>query len=126
MPSSGAVPEEDKEDKEGEKHQERYSEEFVEKVKAEFPDSESLHNLLDSGNEWVGRHLDDESRFTMKPEDVDKAIRDGESEGVIKAVERGERIYTLYVEWGKSLSEITTEEQIEESVESVKKDYESQ
>ncbi|MEA1936516.1 MAG: hypothetical protein U9N04_00150 [Patescibacteria group bacterium] len=94
-------------------HQERYSEDFIERVKAEFPPSSSIYEALDSGNEWVGRFLDEERHFPMTQKDIDKAIQDGNAEEVIKeitkAIERADRINKLYCEWGESLPEITEE-----------------
>ena len=112
-----------------EKHKERYSEDFIARVKAEFPDSSSIYEALDTGSEWVGNYLDDERNFSMTQEDINKAIRDGNAEKVIEevteAIKRVDRINKLYYEWGESLPEITSEEQIEESIKRVKEDYKS-
>lgn len=123
-PENNILPEE----KEG--HTERYSEDFIARVKAEFPDSSSIYEALDTGSEWVGNYLDDERNFPMTQKDIDKAIRDGNAEEVIEevteAIKRADRINKLYHEWGKGLPEITDEKAIEESVRGIKENYKSQ
>ncbi len=39
--------------------QKQYPAEFVKKAKAEYPDWPKLHLALDSGDQFVGRYLDD-------------------------------------------------------------------
>jgi len=42
----------------------------VKRAKAEYPDWAVLHRALDSGNEFVGRYLDDSSSGNMNPNKV--------------------------------------------------------
>src|SRR3989338_1969099 len=79
--------------------QERYSADFVAKVKAEFPDWADIHKALDSGSEFVGRYLDDSRAFSMSPKDIVKALEGGKQEEVLEKAKRAERITELYEEW---------------------------
>jgi len=48
----------------------KYPADFVKRAKAEYPDWAVLHRALDSGNEFVGRYLDDSSSGNMNPNKV--------------------------------------------------------
>ncbi|MBU3925350.1 hypothetical protein KJ854_05475 [Patescibacteria group bacterium] len=86
----------------GAPHKEGYSEEFVAKVKAEFPDWADLHKHLDAGSDFVGRYLDDSRGFSMQPEDIVKALEGGEQDKVLEAAKKADRIGKLYAEWSES------------------------
>jgi|GEM_PF-1314385 len=79
--------------------EEGYSADFIAKVKEVFPDWTDLHRLLDSGSEWVGRYLDDNRGFSMKPGDIVKALESGDQEKVLEAAKRAKKIDELYGEW---------------------------
>ncbi|MDP2585965.1 MAG: hypothetical protein Q8P29_03735 [Candidatus Levybacteria bacterium] len=81
---------------------EGYSEDFKARVKEVFPEWDEMHKALDSGSEWVGRYLDDSRKFSMKPEDIVKALEGGKQEEVLEAAKRANNINNLYVEWDKS------------------------
>ncbi|MDO8592753.1 MAG: hypothetical protein Q7R92_03210 [bacterium] len=83
-------------------HKEGYSADFVAKVKEAFPDWTDLHKHLDSGSEWVGRYLDDSRGFSMKPDDIVKALEGGDQEKVLEAAKRAKKIDELYGEWLES------------------------
>lgn len=80
---------------------EKYPDEFVAKVKAEFPDWRQLHDRLDAGDDFVGRYIEDNSHFDMKAADIVKAFNEGRQDEVKKAAEKCVRRQKLYSEWGK-------------------------
>ena len=61
-----------------------------------------MHEALESGSEWVGHYLDDSRGFSMKPEDIVKALEDGNQEKVLETAKRAEKINKLYSEWLES------------------------
>ena len=81
---------------------EGYSEDFKTRVKEAFPGWDKMHEALESGSEWVGRYLDDSCGFSMKPEDIVKALEGGNQEEVLKAAKRADKIGKLYGEWLES------------------------
>jgi hypothetical protein len=89
--SEGGVP--------SQEHREGYPEEFVAKVKAEFPDSVELHKYLDAGSEEVGHYLDDSRHFLMRSDEIIEAFESGESEKILEAAKKANRIKKLYDEW---------------------------
>ena len=78
-----------------------YSEEFVAKVKAEFPNLTYLHEHLDAGDDFVGNYLDDSRSCSVKPGDIVKALEGGEQEKVLvlEAAKKADRREKLYAEW---------------------------
>jgi hypothetical protein len=79
-----------------------YPEEFVKRVKEEFPDWDELHKLLDANDEFAGRLLDDNSNGKIEPEDVVQAISQNDAEGLQKLKDEAEKIILrkgLYAEW---------------------------
>lgn len=81
---------------------EGYSEDFKARVKEVFPDWDEMHEALENGSEWVGRYLDDSRGFSMKPENIVKALEGGNQEEVLKAAKRADKIGKLYGEWLES------------------------
>jgi len=86
---------------EGGRSQEKkdYPADFVEKVKAEFPDWTKLHEALEAGSDFVGRYLDDSRGFSMRPEDIVKSLEGGKQDEVLAAAKKADRLNKLYAEW---------------------------
>ena len=80
----------------------KYSADFVSKVKTEFPNWTLIKKALDSNSEIVGRYLDDSRSFSMKPEDIIEAFENGRTGEVLEAAKRAERIDRLYIEWNSN------------------------
>lgn len=55
----------------------QYPKEFVDAVKAEYPDMEVLHTALDRGSDIVARYLDELRSEDLKPEVIVKMINEG-------------------------------------------------
>ena len=81
---------------------EGYSEDFKARVKDAFPDQDKMHEALDNGSELVGRYLDNSRGFSMKPEDIVKALEGGNQEKVLEVAKRADKLDKLYGEWLES------------------------
>lgn len=79
----------------------KYPEDFVKRVKAEYPTWELMHTHLDRGNEIVGRYLQDSSDFEMFASDIIKAFAENRSADIFEAAQRSEYRQALYAEWCK-------------------------
>jgi hypothetical protein len=77
----------------------KYTKEFINEVRNEYPEWTALHTLLDNGNLAVGRYLDDSSHFGMSPEKIVAAFNEGRQETVKEAAEKAVRRRKLYEEW---------------------------
>lgn len=82
----------------------KYSQEFIEKVKAAFPLWKTLHDIAEQGemNLLVGRYLSDNQPDSMSMPLV-KAVLNGDYEAAKKIAERMEMKYTLYHDWQKEI-----------------------
>ncbi len=80
---------------------ESYPIDFINRVKAEFPDWDELHRALDAGSDFVGRYLDDSRHFSMKPQEIIQCFEDGKQDEVLEAAKEADRIGKLYTEWLK-------------------------
>jgi len=76
-----------------------YPKEFVDKVKAEFPNLEELHRALDRGNISVGAYLEASRRFWMSPEEIVRAFNEGRSRELKNTAEKVIRCKKLFSEW---------------------------
>jgi len=75
----------------------KYTEDFISRIKKEYPNYTNLHKHLDNGSEMVGRYLNDS--FGMITEnDVMLAISLEELRGKAIGIKRKKE---LYVEWFK-------------------------
>lgn len=85
--------------------QKQYPAEFVERVKKEYPDwgvtRPDLHKALDSGNQFVGRYLDDSSQGGIDPKEVVKMIDLGQIQGLRQKADKLARRQNLYRDWSK-------------------------
>jgi hypothetical protein len=79
----------------------KYPDDFVTRVKAEFPDWALMHEYLDANSLDVGQRIFDSSDFNMKPDDIIKAFAGGKSEDVLAAAEKSKRLKALLEEWRK-------------------------
>lgn len=77
----------------------KYSEDFVKKVKAVYPDWEDLNEALAKGSEFVGRYLDDSRHFSMSPAKIVEAFEQGREQDVLKAAKEAYERAKLYAEW---------------------------
>ncbi len=84
-----------------------YTDEFIERVKTQYPHDERLHRLMDDGAFFAGRYLDDFSNGRIDPKDVVAAVEaseNGDEELLQKLKSDAEdliRREELYKEWGK-------------------------
>jgi len=78
-----------------------YPEKFIEKVKAEFPDCERLHEMLDKGESFVGRYLEESIGSQMKEAEVITAFDEGRQEEVYNDAKKSVHRRELYTEWYK-------------------------
>lgn len=76
-----------------------YPKEFVEKVKAEYPNWKELHEKLERGDIRVGSHLAEKSNLGMGPDEIVKAFNEGRQEDVKKSAEQCVRRKKLLVKW---------------------------
>lgn len=77
----------------------KYSAEFVNKAKAEYPNWTELHKALDSGNEFVGRYLDDSSQGGISPDEIVKLIDQNKVQELRKKADQLIRRKKLYSDW---------------------------
>lgn len=75
-----------------------YPEEFVEQVKAAFPDWAEMHRLLDIGNEDVGRLLN-QKRGNVDPRRIIMLLEEGQPDQVQREVRPFADIEHLYARW---------------------------
>lgn len=73
-----------------------YPKEFIEKCKAEYPELTNLHELLNSGNLFAGRYLDDSCSTSIPIQTILEAKSLNELQ---KKAKIQERRVALYVEW---------------------------
>lgn len=78
-----------------------YPEEFVKKVKAEYPRLVGLHEGLNDGKFFVGYYLKNNCHFEMKPTNIVAAFDEGREHEVREAAEKAVRREQLYHEWDK-------------------------
>lgn len=76
-----------------------YPEEFVKKVKTEYPDQKDLHEKLETGDFRVGNYLSEKSHLDMDDAEIIRAIDEERYEDVKKDAEKRTRRKKLYVEW---------------------------
>jgi len=82
--------------------QKKYPADFIERVKAEFPDFEQLHKMLDSGNPVVGRILEDNRGWGgLTPQSFLKRWEEGKEKEIRDIAAKSVRINDLYNEWEK-------------------------
>ena len=79
----------------------QYPANFVERVKAEYPNWPDLHKALDSGNQFAGRYLDDSSQGGISPSEVVKMIDSGRVLELRNKADQLIRRQKLYSDWGK-------------------------
>jgi hypothetical protein len=81
----------------------KYSKEFIEKVKAEYPRWMELHDKLDSGSRSVGEDIYNTSYWEggigMCASEILKAFDEGRQDDIKKAAEEKVRRQKLYDEW---------------------------
>ncbi|MDD5749452.1 MAG: hypothetical protein PHO91_01535 [Patescibacteria group bacterium] len=76
-----------------------YPQDFIERVKAEFPDSEKLHQALEAGSDIVGRYLNDYMNDSLRPENIANTLKEGRQQEILEAAEKATRIQELYKEF---------------------------
>jgi hypothetical protein len=77
----------------------RYPADFANRVKAEYPDRPDLHKALDSGNNFLGRYLDDGGGVGIRPEKIVEMIDQGQIEKLRQEADQLVRRGKLYAEW---------------------------
>ncbi len=80
----------------------KYPEDFVARVKTEFPDSPALYDALDNGNILVGTYLQDSANFSVGSGEIIAAFGPDGSQlknELLARAERSSRINKLYQEW---------------------------
>jgi hypothetical protein len=80
-----------------------YPKEFIEKCKKLYPDWTKLHWMLDEGNTFVGRYLDDSSSTSIHINTV--LFANSLDELKLKAQDMKEKL-NLYKEWCEIYKEI--------------------
>lgn len=81
----------------------KYTEEFIEAVKATFPDNHGLHRDLDMGLGSVGRYLGEHRNFEMSADAIVKAFDNKNENLVYEAAKKAMSIQKLYSEWSEQI-----------------------
>jgi len=76
-----------------------YPEDFIKRVKHEYPNIPELHQKLDEGSVWVGLMLQKEISISMRPSDIVKTFKEGHADEIKKTAEQAIRREALYKEW---------------------------
>ena len=79
----------------------KYPKEFVENVKAAFPNWAELHEALDNGSVIVGHCLNSNRRFEMSPTTIVTAFNRGQEYKVKEEAEKAILCADFYGEWDK-------------------------
>jgi len=83
-----------------------YSQDFIDRCKAEYPDWTRLHELLDAGVPFAGRYLDDAQYETIDPAAL---LNDSNLPVLQKKAKRIIRRRALYAEWIDKYSDCSEE-----------------
>lgn len=83
----------------------KYSNEFKEKVLHTFGDREDIKKMLDNGNEFLGRILDDSSYGNFSPEEIIEACESLNLQQLYNKAKRIKALKELYREWLKMYRE---------------------
>ncbi len=78
----------------------KYSQDFVQRVKAAYPGFQRLHDALDNNSDFVGRYLDD-STGTMSPAHVLELIDGGKVAELREEAQALAVRGALYGEWSR-------------------------
>jgi len=79
----------------------QYPEEFKQKVLSVYSDSEEIRNMLDSGNVFLGRYLDEARQGGLSPKEVVDAYESMNLLAIYQKAKRKLALQELYGEWGE-------------------------
>ena len=77
----------------------QYSEEFKQKVLSVCGESEEIKKMLETGNEFLGRYLDDARYNGVSAKEIVEACENMNLQGVYKKAKRQLALEQLYGEW---------------------------
>jgi hypothetical protein len=75
-----------------------YTKELIKQVKELYPNNETIHNLADSGNEFLGRYLDDSASVSIN---IDTILLATSLEELQKLAREQKKKVNLYRLWCK-------------------------
>lgn len=76
-----------------------YPEDFVDRVKAVFPDSRMVHDALDDGHSYVGEFLLSHVNDSVSPERIIELLDEGDVDLLRFEAEQCQKVGPLYDEW---------------------------
>lgn len=82
-----------------------YPQDFVRKIKSEYPDHKSIHSAVDSGAYILGKYLAEEATKQMTPEAIIVAFGKSHENYVLENAKTIIRRKALHVTWLKFMSE---------------------
>ncbi|MFA6270434.1 MAG: hypothetical protein WC657_04480 [Candidatus Paceibacterota bacterium] len=84
----------------------QYPADFVRRAKEEYPNWPDLHKALNSGNEFVGRYLDDSSQGGISPYEIVKLIDQNKVQELRQKADQFIRRKKLYSDWYDTAQEM--------------------
>lgn len=79
----------------------QYTEEFKQKVLSVYGDSEEIRKMLDSGNAFLGRYLDDARYGGISAKEVVEACESMNYQAIYQKAKRQLALEALYGEWSE-------------------------
>lgn len=79
----------------------QYTEEFKQKVLSVYGDSEEIRKMLDSGNAFLGRYLDDARYGGISAKEVVEACESMNYQAIYQKAKRQLALEELYGEWSE-------------------------
>ena len=82
-----------------------YSEKLIKEVKECYPDDKGIQHLANTGNVWLGRHLNDSCGYGIQPEEILKSSTLEEIKNKARLEKRKINLYRMWKEerYGNSL-----------------------
>lgn len=76
-----------------------YTKEFIERVKAVYPDNKTIIELAEKGSDLLGRYLDDCSQNTLTP----RMVLDSTYDELVAWAKKAQEKIDLYRDWSNGL-----------------------
>lgn len=77
----------------------QYQENFKQKVQLLLGNNEKINSMLNSGNEMIGRYLDDYRQRKISPDDIITAIESNNLQPLYEEAQKLKLADELYGEW---------------------------
>ncbi|MFA5211628.1 MAG: hypothetical protein WC414_04010 [Patescibacteria group bacterium] len=78
-----------------------YPKEFVEKVKAFYPNNRALHDFLEKGDPNAGWLLEEDGTILFQAKDIVQLFSDKKENEILEKAQRVVAQKELYLEWNK-------------------------